>query len=195
MSSIQNLGISLAFGAAFVCALLLFSEFNTASANTTAVVLYKARKKLSHVQSDEEMQSEKGTAPISLASSDDSTEEALAESSFMADIFSWQHINYTVPISGGQDRKLLEDISGYVIPGKLTALMGASGAGKVEYVTDCLVSADGGKYKTTLLNVLAQRVDVGIVSGDRLVNGQALPRDFQSQTCVETARDSLTPDC
>ena len=28
--------------------------------------------------------------------------------------------------------------------------------------------------KTTLLNVLAQRVDVGVVKGDRYVNGQAL---------------------
>jgi len=69
-----------------------------------------------------------------------------------------------VPISGLEARKLLSDISGYVAPGKLTALMGESGAGK-----------------TTLLNVLAQRVDVGVVSGDKFVNGQSLPKDFQSQ--------------
>jgi ATP-binding cassette subfamily G (WHITE) protein 2 (SNQ2) len=35
-----------------------------------------------------------------------------------------------VPVSGGK-RQLLDDISGYVVPGKLTALMGESGAGKV----------------------------------------------------------------
>jgi len=41
-------------------------------------------------------------------------------------------------IGGGERRRLLDNISGYVAPGKLTALMGESGAGK-----------------TTLLNVLA----------------------------------------
>ncbi|KAE9393362.1 hypothetical protein BT96DRAFT_924054 [Gymnopus androsaceus JB14] len=51
----------------------------------------------------------------------------------------------------------------YVVP--LTALMGESGAGK-----------------TTLLNVLAQRVSTGVVTGDMLVSGQSLPRDFQAQT-------------
>jgi ATP-binding cassette subfamily G (WHITE) protein 2 (SNQ2) len=45
----------------------------------------------------------------------------------MTDIFSWQNIEYTVPITGEADRKLLDRVSGYVAPGKLTALMGASG--------------------------------------------------------------------
>jgi len=62
-------------------------------------------------------------------------------------------------------RKLLDDVSGYVAPGKLTALMGESGAGK-----------------TTLLNVLSERTTGGVVTGDRLMNGQALPVDFRAQT-------------
>ena len=33
-----------------------------------------------------------------------------------------------------------------------------------------------------LLNVLAQRTNIGVVTGDRFVNGQALPVDFQAQT-------------
>lgn len=93
--------------------------------------------------------------------------EALASQKPMTDIFSWQHLKYTVPIPGEGDRKLLDNISGYVAPGKLTALMGESGAGK-----------------TTLLNVLAQRTSTGVVSGDRFVNGHILPHDFQAQTCV-----------
>jgi hypothetical protein len=36
--------------------------------------------------------------------------------------------------------------------------------------------------QTTLLNVLAERTDIGVVLGDRFVNGQALPADFQAQT-------------
>lgn len=56
---------------------------------------------------------------------------ALAAQPQMDAAFSWQHLAYTVTLSGGEQRKLLDDISGYVIPGKLTALMGESGAGKV----------------------------------------------------------------
>ena len=58
-------------------------------------------------------------------------EKALATADEMTDTFSWEGLNYTVPIGGGEERKLLNDVSGYVVPGKLTALMGESGAGKV----------------------------------------------------------------
>lgn len=49
----------------------------------------------------------------------------------MTDNFTWQHLRYVVPVGKGQTRQLLDDISGYIVPGKLTALMGESGAGKV----------------------------------------------------------------
>jgi ABC-type multidrug transport system permease subunit len=41
-------------------------------------------------------------------------------------IFTFQDVNYTIPYQKGE-RKLLQDCQGYVRPGKLTALMGASG--------------------------------------------------------------------
>lgn len=49
----------------------------------------------------------------------------------MTDNFTWQNLRYIVPVGKGQTRQLLDDVSGYVVPGKLTALMGESGAGKV----------------------------------------------------------------
>jgi len=61
---------------------------------------------------------------------DEATKRALAESMKMKDVFTWQEVSYTIPLGDGK-RKLLDDISGYAIPGKLTALMGESGAGKV----------------------------------------------------------------
>ena len=46
--------------------------------------------------------------------------------------FTWEKINYHVPVAGGT-RRLLHDVFGYVKPGTMTALMGASGAGM--YIT------------------------------------------------------------
>lgn len=59
-------------------------------------------------------------------------EQALKDAPKMTNTFSWQHVNYVISTGrGGKTRKLLDDISGFVSPGKLTALMGESGAGKV----------------------------------------------------------------
>jgi ATP-binding cassette subfamily G (WHITE) protein 2 (SNQ2) len=49
----------------------------------------------------------------------------------MTDVFTWRHVQYDVSLKKGETRRLLDDISGFVAPGKLTALMGESGAGKV----------------------------------------------------------------
>ncbi|KAJ5133058.1 hypothetical protein N7448_007216 [Penicillium atrosanguineum] len=80
------------------------------------------------------------------------------------DVFSWKSVNYDIPVKEGT-RRLLDNVSGWVKPGTLTALMGVSGAGK-----------------TTLLDVLAQRVSIGVVSGDILVNGQPLLPNFPRRT-------------
>lgn len=80
------------------------------------------------------------------------------------DVFSWKAVNYDIPVKEGT-RRLLDDVNGWVKPGSLTALMGVSGAGK-----------------TTLLDTLAQRVSIGVVSGDILVNGQPLLPNFPRRT-------------
>lgn len=45
------------------------------------------------------------------------------------DIFTWRDVCYDVKIKT-ETRRLLNNVSGYVLPGKMTALMGESGAGK-----------------------------------------------------------------
>jgi ABC-type multidrug transport system ATPase subunit/ABC-type multidrug transport system permease subunit len=79
-------------------------------------------------------------------------------------ILTWEGLNYDVPTPAGQLR-LLDNIYGYVKPGELTALMGASGAGK-----------------TTLLDVLASRKNIGVISGDVLVDGIKPGTAFQRGT-------------
>ncbi|KAI0804598.1 ABC-2 type transporter-domain-containing protein [Irpex lacteus] len=85
--------------------------------------------------------------------------------------FTWQKINYTVPVPGGE-RRLLHDVYGYVKPGTLTALMGSSGAGK-----------------TTCLDVLAQRKNIGVVSGSMLVDGRPVGGDFARGTAYAEQMD------
>ena len=79
-------------------------------------------------------------------------------------VLTWEDLCYDVPVPSGQLR-LLKNIFGYVKPGQLTALMGASGAGK-----------------TTLLDVLAARKNVGVISGDKLIDGKPPGTGFQRGT-------------
>jgi ATP-binding cassette subfamily G (WHITE) protein 2 (PDR) len=80
------------------------------------------------------------------------------------DIFMWRDVCYDIKIKK-EERRLLDHVDGWVMPGTLTALMGVSGAGK-----------------TTLLDVLASRVTMGVVSGDMLVNGLQRDASFQRKT-------------
>ncbi|KAK0542954.1 ATP-binding cassette transporter snq2, partial [Tilletia horrida] len=77
-------------------------------------------------------------------------------------IFTWSDVNLELP---GGGRKLLQHIDGYVKPGTMTALMGASGAGK-----------------TTLMTVLSQRGAAGTVTGDLLLDGKELGPGFSKGT-------------
>lgn len=57
---------------------------------------------------------------------DDQRSDAVVK--FHGKPFTWESVNYHVPVPGGV-RRLLHDVYGYVKPGTMTALMGASGAG------------------------------------------------------------------
>lgn len=90
-------------------------------------------------------------------------------------ILTWEALKYDVPVPSGEIR-LLKDIYGYVKPGQLTALMGASGAGK-----------------TTLLDVLAARKNIGVITGDILVDGKKPGTSFQRGTSYAEQLDVHEP--
>ncbi|KAH7020916.1 ABC-2 type transporter [Microdochium trichocladiopsis] len=92
-----------------------------------------------------------------------------------ASVLTWENLNYDVPVPGGT-RRLLNNVYGYCKPGQLTALMGASGAGK-----------------TTLLDVLAARKNIGVISGDILVDGLKPGKEFQRSTSYAEQLDMHDP--
>ncbi|KAF5374285.1 hypothetical protein D9758_004542 [Tetrapyrgos nigripes] len=194
VNSWRDLGIVFAYGVFFLLLLLLFTEINTWIA-TQREVTYFARTSsgvspllTDNKTGDEESgELEKGSLAVGghtagSTTTKDNTKPASATGpntqSQPRKILTWHHLTYDVPIARGTTRRLLDDISGFVALGKLTALMGASGAGK-----------------TTLLNTLAQRVSVGVVSGDVFVDGKALSLDFQAQTGYCQQLDVHLPTC
>ncbi|KIJ64910.1 hypothetical protein HYDPIDRAFT_132105 [Hydnomerulius pinastri MD-312] len=173
----RDFGIVMAFGVFFAVLLLVFSEYNTSLTGQTSRTLFKRGSRtpavLDSTSQTSSTDEEKTRISSTVGSESDSRREevldiksTLIEPGRVTNVFTWRNISYE--ISG---KLLLNDVSGFVAPGKLTALMGESGAGK-----------------TTLLNVLAERTDVGVVSGDRFVNGHPLSADFQAQTgyCQQT---------
>ena len=132
----QNFGIIVAFGISFLAAYLIITEFRSNLAETRSVVKFKRGTTgiYTSVHKAEDVETAAVAAINSvngLRGDDAKAEKALATAEKMTNAFSWEGLNYTVSISDGGERKLLNDISGYVVPGKLTALMGESGAGKV----------------------------------------------------------------
>ncbi|EEY55167.1 ATP-binding Cassette (ABC) Superfamily [Phytophthora infestans T30-4] len=81
---------------------------------------------------------------------------ASRNSSFTPVTVAFKDLRYSVPKPSNpkESIELLKGISGFALPGQMTALMGASGAGK-----------------TTLMDVIAHRKTCGTISGQILLNG------------------------
>ncbi|KAL4955523.1 ABC-2 type transporter-domain-containing protein [Aspergillus filifer] len=179
----RNFGIIIAWFILFVACTMLGMELQKPNKGGSSVTIFKrgqAPKEVEKVVEEKKKPEDIETGPNgneNPASSDTADEEGgevegIAKST---SIFTFQNVNYTIPVKGGK-RQLLRDVQGFVRPGRLTAMVGASGAGK-----------------TTLLNALAQRLDFGIVTGDFLVDGKPLPKSFQRATGFAEQQDIHEP--
>jgi ATP-binding cassette, subfamily G (WHITE), member 2, SNQ2 len=155
----RNFGIILAFTLLFLFLNGLLSEVILYGASGRTITFYqkedKERKALNDALAKKRSERKR---------SDQSGVNPESLSITSKRVLTWEALNYDVPVKGKKLR-LLNDIYGYVKPGELTALMGASGAGK-----------------TTLLDVLADRKNVGVITGDVLIDGQRRGVEFQRGT-------------
>ncbi|CCF57077.1 hypothetical protein KAFR_0C00820 [Kazachstania africana CBS 2517] len=163
----RNFGIMWCFVLGYITLKAIITEYKTPVKDTGDALIYKKGSKSYKMKNDEESNhSSENLEPQEKYSSGSTAEEstdAIFEELESKGVFIWKDVCYTIPYDGGQ-RMLLDHVSGFCKPGTLTALMGESGAGK-----------------TTLLNTLAQR-NVGIITGDMLVNGHPIDTSFERRT-------------
>jgi ATP-binding cassette subfamily G (WHITE) protein 2 (SNQ2) len=148
----RSFGIIVGFWIFFVFLTSLGLELRN-SQSGSSVLLYKrgSEKRLKDDEAKEPGSSEEMDVGALLGSVKQST-------------FTWKDLDYHVPFHG-EKKQLLNKVFGFVQPGNLVALMGASGAGK-----------------TTLLDVLAQRKDSGEIHGSVLIDGRPVGISFQRTT-------------
>ena len=162
-------GIIIAFWIFFLITYLLATEIQTDPAASGGVMVFKRGTIKPHELENYEAEQRQydhqdDTSQGKVGAGDEARLNISGGLDVSEEVFSWRDVNFDIVVKG-EPRRLLDHVSGYVAPGKMTALMGESGAGK-----------------TTLLNVLAQRADIGVVTGDFFVDGRPLPRSFQADT-------------
>ncbi|OAA76511.1 ABC drug exporter AtrF [Akanthomyces lecanii RCEF 1005] len=165
----RNWAVLIAFSVLYILVTVLATETLSFATSGMGILMFKKSKAGAAAAkdtkaADEESGKKETQGNDTLQRQITTPDEVLQEFQRSEKIFTWENVNYTVPTADGP-KKLLNNVQGYAKPGVMVALMGASGAGK-----------------TTLLNTLSQRQTVGVVEGSMLVDGTALPTDFQRGT-------------
>lgn len=159
----RNFGILVGFFFGFLIVYVLSSEFIRAKPSKGEVLVFPRGKIPAFAKKARQDDSEAAPASEKHEIVDKEGDDAAAIIKQTA-IFHWEEVCYDIKIKS-ENRRILDRVDGWVKPGTLTALMGVTGAGK-----------------TSLLDVLANRVTMGVITGDMLVDGRPRDGSFQRKT-------------
>lgn len=180
----RNFGILCLFTLTFIGLTCWLSEVMEWELDSAGPIEYKPshnwnrRKKNTTTASDEEQ----GPVPADLKVPAAEALNVSAGGSLAAteSVFTWADLELNVQI-GKETRTLLDEVCGYCKPGTLTALVGASGAGK----STCeLLTLEGcRKYinRISVLTALTQRESAGVVTGSLFVDDKPIDDSYNRQ--------------
>lgn len=158
----RNFGILMGLLVAFMITYFVCIELNSSTTSTAEMLVFQRGKVPDHIAKETDPNDSDPEAAGT--AKDQQQDPSVGAIEPQKSIFTWRDVHYDIQLKG-ETRTLLDNVSGWVKPGTLTALMGVSGAGK-----------------TTLLDVLAQRTSMGVITGDMFVNGKPLDDSFQRKT-------------
>jgi ATP-binding cassette subfamily G (WHITE) protein 2 (PDR) len=159
----RNVGIMYCFTIGLGIAYLVAAELVSSKKSKGEVLVYPRSKYPKHLKKNHDEEAA-DSDPKQQVGALQKVSTIFAAIQKQTAVFSWRNVNYSVKIKG-EDKQILTNVDGYVMPGTLTALMGVSGAGK-----------------TTLLDALATRTTMGVLTGQMLVDGLSRDESFQRKT-------------
>ncbi|KAJ4865463.1 ABC-2 type transporter domain-containing protein [Trichoderma breve] len=161
----RNVGILIAFLLFNHLVYFVATDVIQAKKSKGEVLVFRRGQLLTSTAKKGDMESSlSGPVPVVEKGSDIPKESSGANIQASTSVFHWGKVCYDIKIKG-EPRRILDHVDGWVKPGTLTALMGVSGAGK-----------------TTLLDCLADRISMGVITGEMLVDGKIRDNSFQRKT-------------
>ncbi|KAM0335530.1 hypothetical protein ACHAQA_000578 [Verticillium albo-atrum] len=159
----RNVGILIAFAVAFHLLYIVATEYISAKKSKGEVLVFQRGAIPTTAKGQDDVEgSLSGPIPVTEKPNGQSSNGGVLQAS--TSVFHWNDVCYDIKIKN-EPRRILDHVDGWVKPGTLTALMGVSGAGK-----------------TTLLDCLADRVSMGVITGEMLVDGKIRDQSFQRKT-------------
>jgi len=123
----RNFGILVALTIGLCAAHLYVSEVVAAARSKGEVLVFK-RGALKQQQNRKPVADEEDQAGGQREIIEKEDVAVQANVAKQTSILHWKNVSYTIK-SGGEERKILDNVDGWVKPGQLTALMGVSGVG------------------------------------------------------------------
>ncbi|KAH6985334.1 ABC transporter [Ilyonectria destructans] len=158
----RNVGILIAFAIFFHILYIVATEVISAKKSKGEVLVFRRGHLPAHAQGKGDSEAASSGPITTVDKLRDGKDAGNIQGS--TSVFHWNNVCYDIKIKG-EPRRILDNIDGWVKPGTLTALMGVSGAGK-----------------TTLLDCLADRISMGVINGEMLVDGKIRDESFQRKT-------------